>query len=75
MTAICVIPNCGQEAPPNEGFCPAHSAAKWVGTETLYQAFKKRLIDELLVDVHGSPNYGRLLPKENESTTKKAPPR
>jgi hypothetical protein len=29
--------------------------------EDLYQAFKERLMAELLADVHGSPNYGILV--------------
>jgi hypothetical protein len=28
--------------------------------ETIYQYFKKRMIDELLVDIHGTSNYGKL---------------
>lgn len=32
--------------------------------EAMYQAFKARLIAELLVDVHNCPVYGRLVPKD-----------
>lgn len=34
--------------------------------EDLYQAFKARLIAELLVDVHNSPTYGNLKDAEND---------
>jgi len=34
--------------------------------EELYQAFKARLIDELIVDVPNASHYGRLLDKDGE---------
>jgi hypothetical protein len=37
-----------------------------VGIEDLYRAFKERLIHELMVDVHGTSHYGRLLEKRND---------
>ena len=34
--------------------------------EDLYQAFKARMIAELLVDVHNCPVYGRLVAEDKE---------
>ncbi|HLF13221.1 MAG TPA: hypothetical protein VJA26_18630 [Gammaproteobacteria bacterium] len=36
--------------------------------EQLYQAFKARLIYELMVDTHGAPNYGVLVPRPSQVT-------
>lgn len=46
--------------------------------EELYQAIKARLLAELLVDVHGTSNYGRLVERSDaaphtSSTTKEQP--
>ena len=65
MTAVCLIPNCGRKAPSDEAFCSRHRDRKFQGDEAMYQQFKKRLMRELLVDVHGVSNYGRLVSQED----------
>lgn len=36
-----------------------------VELEELYQHFKARMVAELMVDVHGTTHYGRLLERED----------
>jgi len=60
MRAFCLIPNCHRKAPSDEAFCSWHRDDP--GHEALYQQFKKRLMREVMVDVPGTSNYGRLVP-------------
>lgn len=59
----------GANLPQDGQIVPAYATkgnSALITYEDLYQAIKARLVAELLVDVHGAPNYGRLFTKEDK---------